>query len=1459
MAIVYLKRLLCFITIFCLVFEQAGFAQVAPQFVLPAYLQNLAPVSDHFRPVHLRSVSIDAGTHQYSLLLDKGDAGLAGPQDADDAARKLMSYVEIGLRLPNSMFWVNLRPDSPENIIDPNLARTDVGKILLEADLQLKKDLARLTSPDTQEGRRYWDTLYRKAESVFGAADVEIPTLTRPWIVPGEIIVADAPDGMYIYKATLNVMLEQDHLKDSAFYDFSDPRMREMNAFSSDLIRTMILPKLTGEVNASKRYAGLRQVYYSLILAQLLKQKNGFASGPAGAQIDTRDLKGFVSSQPWSAGTYYAAYRRSFSEGEYDREDTVEGPKGISIRRYFSGGAALQGLGNAVMVVKTDGGDIDAFTRGMGNNLYKASYAQPAADYSLAEEQKTRDDAIRDLRGLIAAKQDMARKFENDQRNNRVAPVVPFDMRNPDHARLLKQYIRAAYCKAENRSAKIKEFSKRKQLNAAWALTTQVFDFVASYDSWKPGRSAMKLDKAVLSIIYTHDYGKGPLTRSILQQELQKKGTARLAYMRMYCRVLEYLGIAGIGKISGPESIVLRNINMPILKAWFPDIESYAAIRFNEIENVSGALDGGQRGLSYYEALFNDLWRHFVATDGRSYYPQLKPGTAASEIDIPYDPEYIGQFREYIISQMLDQDGEFNTEWAKRLTKQNNAIVADNERNGRGDKLRGIFTRDAVNFTKRMLFPNGNDYVQKRAVWIMYAHNYAKNGPLTLADIEGKIKKPVEADSGDKGLIPTVQQTIRPEFLALMGLIDKEESRNVITGVHRDRFRTVYPDIAQYGKVAFTPKEVIRDAIKDIIVREWFSRTAGDRDIKDVIKNAVNADSVNTALGRPYNNRVSNNTINTSKNILLNTWDEKDILAWWEKRHRGQIPVAQRAEVRDGGSHAEIFIDRLWTKFVSSNEQRQSYGPAPVADAEVMREFRRAIQASMAKCGKKTEYFKALKMNINMSVAYSLYKLLFAARGGDGESRSGIRALIASHDYASDGPLTVAALHGSTRVGKTEIRNYLRALDELHAINLADMGEGHGSLLDSSIVSVNPEILAVWVSDDPADGGADESAAEVNNAQSRIVQLFIKRAAKDNDIKIEEFDPRHDPEHAQKLKDYLNKRFTRENPLREKILGDFKKDMHDLRVSPVQFGQVSDFLLSQRNKKGVVILDKPALWAIFSHPYSQQGTLTCDKINKLIKRQGILQEQKYHFYITVLKNVGIIVETEKNGATGRSAVKKINRGLMKRWFPDIMDYESHAVRPAGAYKKAFARLLAAEMRKNPANSILPEQTGAAVEAIDSIRHYEVTDGSEIASARTVTDYKKEFRKAAYAGQLRSLLEENGIVFEQGPGIVQARVPESRPVEVVDGGVKPGGVDLRDLAAKQCPSGVPDAIPAGRDGSIPEEALLPEWRPYVSQCKTADGTVSVRQVRAYLATILRAEEEYGMNTAPQIKAILSFIR
>ncbi len=370
-----MRKIISVVLSFGLLFQQSGLVYAVGELNLANYLSQAKSAiiqPDQFRPAQLRYISYNIKSNDFKLLLDKGDVFnqktekpknektlefLNSPNSStpklNPATQELFNYFLIGLSLPNDTFWVNLRPDAPENIIDPLLEKTDIGKIFLEADLQLKKDTASLTSPQNPEGKSYWDKLYKKAGELFGTENITIPTITRPWIVPNEVIVRETEDSAYIYKATLKVMLEADYLIGRGGsrtaptpdqYAFSDPRLKELNEYSSQIIRETIIPKLTKEINSSKRYAQLRQVYYSLVLARWFKQKYS-SLGSIGASansylglIDSRNLVNLVSKGPCDKQAYFQAYQKSFKDGEYNLKETVSTPFGQSIRSYISGG-----------------------------------------------------------------------------------------------------------------------------------------------------------------------------------------------------------------------------------------------------------------------------------------------------------------------------------------------------------------------------------------------------------------------------------------------------------------------------------------------------------------------------------------------------------------------------------------------------------------------------------------------------------------------------------------------------------------------------------------------------------------------------------------------------------------------------------------------------------------------------------------------------------------------------------------------------------------------------------------------------------------------------------------------------------------------------------------------------------------------------------------------------------------
>lgn len=368
-----LRKILSLVLSFGLIFQQTSFAQMAVDLNIASRISGVASnmTQERFRPAHLRYFAYDNLNDNFKVLLDKGDLKDSTARQRESSTKTLLTYFLTGVALPDDAFWVNLRPDGADQIIDQYLGKTDVGRIMLEADLQLKKDTALFTSPRTPEGKAYWDKLYKRAAQLYGYDNVNIPTMTRPWIVPGEIIVREAQGSAYVYKANLRVMLEQDFLKDSPAYSFNDDRAKALNEYSSQLIRESIIPKLTKEVNSSKRYAGLRQVYYSLVLSRWFKLRFAGETGIYAKLINSKDLTNLVSKESWSKDAYFKQYQRSFAQGEYNIQEPVSTPTGQVIHSYFSGGIDVtQGSintqngivltkDNAAKLGKLDGGKAD--------------------------------------------------------------------------------------------------------------------------------------------------------------------------------------------------------------------------------------------------------------------------------------------------------------------------------------------------------------------------------------------------------------------------------------------------------------------------------------------------------------------------------------------------------------------------------------------------------------------------------------------------------------------------------------------------------------------------------------------------------------------------------------------------------------------------------------------------------------------------------------------------------------------------------------------------------------------------------------------------------------------------------------------------------------------------------------------------------------------------------------------
>ncbi len=317
------------------------------------YISNLPKpgemvlLSPAFQPPVLKGMTLHPENPlQFDFIVDRGQDKLSGDALKGET-QKLLKYFLAAMTIPDNDSWVNLSPYEGDRIIPDMLGSTDMGKQMLEQDYLLKQLSASLTNPQEEIGKKFWDTVYKKAYEKFGSTSVPINTFNKVWIVPDRALILEEDGYVFIGESHLKVMLDQDYtsLKENlkseklSGKNVSQDKAEALSSVSSEVVRQIILPELEKEINEGKNFAAVRQIYHSVILATWYKQnlKNSLLgkiyvdkSKIAGVNIGEKDLKQKVYEQ------YLAAFRK----GVYNliKEDYDLASKETLPRKYFSGG-----------------------------------------------------------------------------------------------------------------------------------------------------------------------------------------------------------------------------------------------------------------------------------------------------------------------------------------------------------------------------------------------------------------------------------------------------------------------------------------------------------------------------------------------------------------------------------------------------------------------------------------------------------------------------------------------------------------------------------------------------------------------------------------------------------------------------------------------------------------------------------------------------------------------------------------------------------------------------------------------------------------------------------------------------------------------------------------------------------------------------------------------------------------
>jgi hypothetical protein len=248
--------------------------------------------------------------------------GITSIEEASDA-------FFVWLSLPTSSFTVNLNPAEPYNIIDAAFGTTDAGRILLEADLQMKKTVAQMIHPDSELGRRFWNALHGSCFSL------------RQWIVPAPATVRETSDGLYIVDAPLDVKMESEYLQ-LPEGDIERPtcpqQPSDVDAYNEHMFRTMVLPEVKKAVNEGSEYAALRRVYHSRVAAQWYRERALNQPMTYAKLIDSKNVDRWPARQPWDPMEVFNRYVQSLTSGEFNVTRTHQNGQVAETRAYVYGG-----------------------------------------------------------------------------------------------------------------------------------------------------------------------------------------------------------------------------------------------------------------------------------------------------------------------------------------------------------------------------------------------------------------------------------------------------------------------------------------------------------------------------------------------------------------------------------------------------------------------------------------------------------------------------------------------------------------------------------------------------------------------------------------------------------------------------------------------------------------------------------------------------------------------------------------------------------------------------------------------------------------------------------------------------------------------------------------------------------------------------------------------------------------
>ncbi|WP_449346068.1 LPXTG cell wall anchor domain-containing protein [Streptomyces xanthochromogenes] len=279
----------------------------------PEGLRVRGPGGVDFSSLELRYVGkpVKGQGLNYSFSANKVDESSGLGYGGKERAELISDSFFTWLALTPEKFWVNLNPDEPDRVMDKTFGTTDAGRVLLQADLEMKHDYAKDMDPRTGIGKELFAKL--------AAENIPCTHGVRNWIVPKPAEVREQDGGLYILDAPLKV--------NSVPQDFKTPQpngscdlTEAQHKRVQELMDTMIVPDIEKKVNTDAKYADLRTVYNARVAAEWIRQQDAKSPTDYHAVINSNKVTDWPlrgKNASWTPTQTYKEYVKSFTEGDY--------------------------------------------------------------------------------------------------------------------------------------------------------------------------------------------------------------------------------------------------------------------------------------------------------------------------------------------------------------------------------------------------------------------------------------------------------------------------------------------------------------------------------------------------------------------------------------------------------------------------------------------------------------------------------------------------------------------------------------------------------------------------------------------------------------------------------------------------------------------------------------------------------------------------------------------------------------------------------------------------------------------------------------------------------------------------------------------------------------------------------------------------------------------------------------